>query len=265
MRREPRCQQRHPDQAAAGQAGDLGVKAHHLGVGDDVRATDLIDAAYVPGPSNRLDQQVNDVGDGDRLAPGFDPARRHHDRQHLDEVTEHLEAGRAGADNDPGPQLDDLDPRRCQQPADIVPALQVLAEHILVPAQTSEVDDATHTRLRRGPGEVLSVALLSEGPPIALADRVDEVDSDVHAFHGLGHVAADVTPGHLDGGSPWRRVQLRRGPGQAAHLRVALDKRRHKTATDIPGGTGNKHSEAAQKTTFGARTISHDPTEDDAG
>jgi hypothetical protein len=46
---------------------------------------------------------------------------------------------------------------------------------------------------------------------------------------------------------------------------VVLDKRRHKTAADIPRGAGDKHSEAAQKTTFGAKAISHDPTEDDAG
>jgi hypothetical protein len=146
-----------------------------------------------------------------------------------------------------------------------VPALQVLAEHVVVPPQPSEVDDAAHSRFGRGPGEVLSVALLSEGPPIALADRVDEVDSDVHAAHGLGQVSADVTTGHLDRGPPWRGVQLRRGPGQAAHLRVALDKRGHQTATHVPGGAGDKYSEAAQKTTFGAGTISHDPTEDDAG
>jgi hypothetical protein len=80
VRRQPWCQHRHPDQAAAGKAGDLGVKAHHLGVGDDVRATDLVDAANGPGPSNRRDQQVNDVSDGDRLAPGLDPSRRDHDR-----------------------------------------------------------------------------------------------------------------------------------------------------------------------------------------
>jgi len=94
---------------------------------------------------------------------------------------------------------------------------------------------------------------------------VDEVDSDVHAFHGLGQVSADVTSGHLDRGPPWRRVQLRRGPGQAAHPSVAVNKRRHQTATDVPGGAGDKYSEAGQKTTFGAGTISHDPTEDDAG
>jgi hypothetical protein len=94
---------------------------------------------------------------------------------------------------------------------------------------------------------------------------VDEVDSDVHAFHGLGQLAADITSGHLDGGSPWSGVKLRRGPSQTAHLRVALDQRRHKAATDIPGSTGDKHPEAAQKTTLSAKAISHDPTEDEAG
>jgi hypothetical protein len=94
---------------------------------------------------------------------------------------------------------------------------------------------------------------------------VDEVDSDVHASHGLGQVSADVTSGHLDRGPPWRRVQLRRGPGQAAHLGVAVNKRGHKTATHVPGGAGDKYSEAAQKITFGAQAISHDPMEDDAG
>ena len=64
--------------------------AHHVAVGQDVRAADLDDCPYV-GLVERPDEVVEHVADPDRLAAGPHPAGRDHDRQPLRQVPQDLE------------------------------------------------------------------------------------------------------------------------------------------------------------------------------
>ena len=240
MRRESGGEDWHGDEASPRESRRLGVEGHHLGVADDVGATDLVDARRHAPIGDRLDQQLEDVADGNRLASGRDPSRRHHDGEHVHQVAQHLEAGRPGTDHHPRTQLDDFDTGRRQRLADGVAATQVDAEGITITSQAAQVDDAAHSDLGGVTGEVPGVGLLGPSPVRPLPDRMHEVHRNVDTTECLGQVVTDRACRHVDLISPARVIQLCRVPGQAADVTAGSQQGGNEATADVTRSSGDQ-------------------------
>ena len=188
------------------------------------------------------DQIAQHVPDRDRLAAGVHPLGRHHHREHLGEVPQHLEARGAGADDDRGAQLDRLDRSGREPDPDLVAAPQVVAQLAGVRAEPAEVHDATDPgRLGRG-AEVLGDRILAFDPVRALADAVHEEHRHVDPVHRGREIAGDVTRDHLHLGAPRCRVELAGITRQAPHPVPVGEELGHEPAADVTGRSGDEHA-----------------------
>ena len=111
----------------------------------------------------------------------------------------------------------------------------MLAQHVIVATQSTEVHDATDTGLGCGLGEVRRIAVLTVRPPLALPDGVDQIDGDVHTGHRRRELTADVSLDHLGRGPPGCSIELGGRPGQAADLEVLSQEHRDQPTADVPG------------------------------
>ena len=219
-----------------------GVLPHQIAVGDGLRASDLEDlvvrAVQVEGGGEVLQQ----VLDRDGLGGDFHPLRGHHEGQPLHEGPDHLEGEAARADDDGGPELQDLHPRLPENVGDFETAPQMGGELPAPFAEPAEVDDAPDPGEARLLGEVA-------GPPAVLLHEV------APRSHGVNHVEGRPDPVH----PPLQAVPVEdvalddlrgRGgavpqglgtPGQAADRTPRLFQRPQQPAADVARGAGEEN------------------------
>ena len=88
---------------AHGAVHDLAKLAQELCVGERLGTDGVVDVRLaVVLAAQQPDQVVEQIVESDWLAARADPARREHQRQVIDEVADHFEGGRTGANDDPG-------------------------------------------------------------------------------------------------------------------------------------------------------------------
>ena len=167
-------QQGHGDHQAA-EPPLARVLPHQVAVGDGLRSPDLEDlvsgAFQVEGGAEVLQQ----VLDRDGLGGDVHPLRRDHDGEPLHEGPDHLEGEAARADDDGGPELQDLRARAPQDLGDLEAAPEMGGEILAAFAESPEVDDPVHAGPARLAGEV-------EGRPAVLLHEI------APGAHGVDHV-----------------------------------------------------------------------------
>jgi hypothetical protein len=125
---------------------------HHLGVREHVRPTDLDDAGALR-MTDRPDEIVENVTDGDGLTQCPHPAWGDHHREVLHEAAQQLEGSTARADDDRGAKLGDRDGVGSQLRPDLLATGEVGGELAGRVTQATQVDDVTHARLLRASRE----------------------------------------------------------------------------------------------------------------
>ena len=111
----------------------------------------------------------------------------------------------------------------------------MVAQLIVVAPEPTEVDDPPYPCRSGVAAEVLGVDLLTGGPVIALADRVDQVDRNIDIGHRLGQIPAGIARHDLDVACPPRCGELGRRPRQAAHLPPCSHQWRDESPADVAG------------------------------
>ena len=166
---------------------------HHLTVGQHVGAADL-DLAGRLGALARVGERPHDILDRDGLRARVDPARRHHQRQPLDEVAQHLERRAARPDHHRGAHVDELGDALAQQLRDLVAGAQVDRGVGAGRPEAAQVDDALDAGGARRLAEVDRGGAVALGEVVAraraAAHRVDQVVGGAHAFERLGQALA---------------------------------------------------------------------------
>lgn len=245
MAGEPRGEDRYGQDETPGQPVDPGVAAHHVEVGEDVGAADVEGAADLGRHAGAADQVAQYVADADGLDPGAHPAGGDHHGQSLGQVAEHLEGGRARADDDGGTEHRGGDPGVQEDAPDLCAGAQMGREvPVGNPArgESAQVDDAADAGGAGLLGEVpcgQSVGVLEVAPR---AEGVHEVVGDVHVLQGgqerrgVGDVASD----DLRLPRPGVVAQLLRGAGEAAHPVARGDELGDEPAADVAGGSGDQ-------------------------
>lgn len=242
---EPRGEDGDGQDEPLGQPVDAGVAAHHVEVGEDVGAADVEGAADLGGHAGAADQVAQYVADGDGLDPGAHPAGGDHHGQSFGQVAEHLEGGRAGADDDGGAEHRGGDAGVQEDASDLGAGAQMGREVPVGNAargESAQVDDAADAGGAGLLGEVpggQAVGVL-EVPPGA--EGVHEVVGDVHVLQGGGERrgVGDVTADDLRLPRPGVVAQFLRGAGEAAHPVARGDELGHEPAADVAGGSGDQ-------------------------
>ena len=221
---------------------DRGRPAHHLTVGEDLGASDL-DLAGRVGVLAGVGERPHDVVDRDRLRARVDPARRHHQRQPLDEVAQHLERGAARPDHHRGAHVDELGHALGQQLRDLVARAQV--ERGVGPGrpEAAQVDDALDAGGARRLAEVDRGRAVALGEVVArvraAAHRVDQVVGGAHALERLGEpVALDgvaLVQAHVA-----RQVGAAGVADERAHAAPAAAQLVEEVGADVAGGAGQQ-------------------------
>lgn len=212
----------HRQDEATRQTRHGGVTEHHVAVREHLRPADVEGPADVRGHAGAADQGAQHVPDGDGLDPGVHPARSDHDGQAFGEVAQHLEGGRAGADDHGRAQHRGRYAGVQEDAAHLGTRAQVRRQFPLGDTgrgEPSEIDDASYS------GGTGPLPEDSRRPPVGLlevasrAQRVHQVVGDIDAPHGLLDRSAvrDVPADHLRLPCPRMVAQPLRGAGQAAH------------------------------------------------
>lgn len=243
--RQARGQYRYGHDEAPGESGDRRVTLHHVAVRQHVGAADVERPAHVVGQARAPDEVAQDVADGDGLEGRPYPARRHHHGQPLREVAEHLERGRARADDDGGAQDRGRHPGVQQDTADLGARAQVRRQLALGHpggGEPAQVDDPPHPRRLRLLGERVGGAAVGGGEVVAGAERVHQVVRDVYVLERRadGHRVGDVAPYDLRLARPRVVAQFVGGTGQAAHRVSRAEQLGHQPAADVPGRPGHQ-------------------------
>lgn len=246
---QPRGEDRYGQDEPLGQPVDAGVAAHHVEVGEDVGAADVEGSADLGRHPGAADQVAQHVADGDGLDTGAHPAGGDHHGQPLGQVAEHLEGGRAGADDDGGAEHRGGDPGGQEDAPDLGAGAQMgreLAVGHPARGESAQVDDAADAGGAGLLGEVprgQAVGVLEVAPG---AEGVHEVVGDVDApqgggeRRGVGDVAADDL--RLPG--PGVVAQFLRSAGEAAHPVAGGDELGDEPAADVTGGSGDQAQRA---------------------
>ena len=235
VRRQRRREHRDADDARL--AADGGAeRAHHVLVAQEVGPADVVDAARRLGQRGDADQVLDQVGQRDRRRLRLHPARRHHHRQVVDEVADHLVGGGAGADDDAGAQFGHRNGPGAQRVAGLLARDQVLGlgrgRH-----ESAEIDDAPNAASGGRTREVLGRLDIELAEVAARRHRVDEVVRGVDAgergherfrLQRIGLHQLDAAPGarlqHLD---------VARG---GAHAAPSGDEGGHEVGADVAAG-----------------------------
>jgi hypothetical protein len=222
----------------------LGEGVHHLAVGEHVGSTDLEHPSIGPALAEDADQVGEHVAHGDRLAAGVDPPGRHHRRQDLDQVAQHLERRAARPDDDGGAQLGARHRARRQHLPNLVAASEVGRQlGRLVVAEPAQVDDLVEAGIGRSVSDVgghLAIALLPVAVP---ADRVQQVvhgagpGARVGQGLGIGGVAAH----HVDRALPLLGVELGRGTDHCPHPMAGGDQLGNQPSSDVARCAEHEH------------------------
>ena len=223
VRRQLGRQHRHRhDQRPA--AHELAELAHQLLVGEDLRAADVVDRARRLGDLRQAGQVFEHVVERDRLRARAHPARRHHRRQVEDEVADHLERRRAGADDDAGAHLGDGHAAVAQDVAGFAARGEVrrgLAGRL----QAAEIDDALHAGARRGIAEVLGGHAIEPREVGPARHRMHEIVGDVDALQRrrqrLGRRARRPRPARRPGQPRASSAARRRAAARTVEPRAA--------------------------------------------
>ncbi len=119
---------------------DPGHRRHQVPVRHHLGPADLVGPADRLRPAQHAGEVDDHVVERDRLAARLHPARRDHHRQTLDQLSQHLPADAAVADDDPGSQCGG---RRLshQDRLDLAPAAEVIGEVVALVAEPAEVHD----------------------------------------------------------------------------------------------------------------------------
>ena len=157
----------------------------HLPVGHHLRPARVVALAVRGFVAADARQVAGDVVERDRLRRRRDPARRHHDRQPLDQAEDRLEGGAPLADDHGRTQGRHRDARGGEPLSGLAAAAQVRRRVGVVGAEPAEVDDLPHACVRRLARDRLRrrAILLLE---VAAPSGVDEVVDDVRTFQGRG-------------------------------------------------------------------------------
>ena len=227
--------------------------AQHPLVGQRLRPHRVEDAARrrlrVREPRQPLDQ----VGESDRLAARAHPARRDHDRQVVDEVADHLERRRAGADDDASPQLGDGRAARSQPLARLAPRAQVRRRGARGRLEPAEVDHAAHARAVGGLAERVRRPPVDGGEAPPRRHRVDEVVGDLGAVQRAAERGAVEGVGGRDlDAVPAARLEGVEAPRGGAHGVAAGGQRRHEVRADVPARAQHQHPRHARRPGQGA-------------
>ena len=188
------------------------------------------------GVRRDADQVLDQVRERDRRRLRLHPARRHHHRQVVDEVADHLVGGGARTDDDAGAQLGDRHRARAQRVAGLLARDEVLGLGV-GRHQPAEIDDAADAARGGGAREVLRRLEVEPAEVAAGGHRVDEVVRGVDAgergcerfrLQRVGLDQLDVLPlPRLE------HLHVARG---GAHADAARDERGHEVGADVAAG-----------------------------
>lgn len=236
---------RHGDDQPGRKARHLRVPQHHVPVGQHIGPADVEGTAHVVGHARAAHEDAQHVPHRDGLDPGVHPAGGDHGGQAFGEIAQHLEGGRARADDDGGPQHGGGDTRAQQDAPDLGTRPQMRGQAPLGHAlggEAAQVDDAPHARSPGPCPEVprgLTLRLLEVA---ARTEGVHQVVRDADAAHGArdGTGVGDVRGHDLDIARPWMVAQPARRADQAAHPVARGEQLRYQPAADVPRRTGHQ-------------------------
>ena len=216
-----RRQNGNGENPARRQLQDLRHDPDDLAIGEDVRPADVQPPIDGPRLVQAGDQVVQRVPHGDRLRRRRHPARRHHHREPLDEISQNLERRRARPDDHRRAQRRDRHGAPNAERLPLRTGSQVGAQAPAALAQSSQVDDPRQTRPLRGRGEAARDRPVPFRVVLACGDHgVNQVVGRPAAGHRLGD-ALRVLGVRLDHGEtrvagPFALGELPRIPDEAA-------------------------------------------------
>jgi hypothetical protein len=243
VRGEPRREDGHRNDQRRPSGCDPGGPLEDLPVGEDLRAADLEGLARRRRHSEHADEVGDDVADGHGLTAGPNPAGRHHHREPLGELADHLEARGAVADDDRRPEGRQVERPLAEDVLDLAARAEVRREAVALLAETAQVDHPLDAGGVGGLDEVAGRAAVALGELAARLHRVDEVVGGLDALEG-GLEAPRFEQ------VPLRDVDSLRGivPGGAADERddVVAGRREpgDQSAADEPGRPGDEYAHA---------------------
>ncbi len=228
------------------------VPGHHVPVGEDVRPADVEGPVHVVRQARAADQQPQHVPYGDGLDAGAHPAGRDHHREPFGQVAQHLEGGRARADDHGGTQDGGRHPGRQQHAAHFRPGPQVRGEPVLGHSggrETAEIHDAPHTGCLRPFPEDAGRAAVGVLEVLAAAERVHQVVGHVDVPHRRGDRVRvrDIPSHHFRLTGPRVVAQLAGGAGQTAHPVTGGQQLGHQPAADVARGSGHQAAEPVRR------------------
>ncbi len=226
----------------------LAVLAHHLLVGDVLGPAGVQHLARRFVDEGHAHHVLEQVLQRDRRRLRLHPLRRHHQRQVVHQVADHLVGRRAGANDDAGPDLGDGHRAAAQPLAGVAARHQVLGVG-LVGHQAAQVDDAAHAGSGRGGSEVLGGLQVQAAEVAPGGHRVHQVPGGVDALERstqrrrLQRVGLDEL-----GTGPIARLQHLQVARRRPHREAFARQTGHQVAAHVPGGAEDEHTPRRRRT-----------------